>query len=88
MLKAWSKEDGLKAHLHGNFGTWGRKEPNIGTHSPALGLVILPNGSFHRAVVFTAANKVLKCVAPSRQPLCNCIFICARFLPVRLKEVA
>lgn len=87
MLKAWSKGDGLKTHLHSNLGTWGRKDPNSGTHSPTLGLVILPSASFQRAVVFTAANQGLKCVAPSSQPLCNCIFICAGFLPVRLKEV-
>lgn len=40
-----------------------------------------------RAVVFIAASQGLTCVAPSNQPLCNCFFICAGFLPVRLKGV-
>ena len=57
ILKTWSKEDGLQVNLHGNFGSWGRKESNIGTHSPALGLVILPGSSFHRTVVFAAVNQ-------------------------------
>lgn len=51
MLKAWSKGDGPKAHLHSNLGTWGRKDPNSGAHSPALGLVILPSASFQSCCV-------------------------------------